>query len=357
MFSMLLKQPFFQNIGQQQTTSYQEKKAMKASTSGTQTTVFDVNQAPQTLAAMLAKGGEGEIYPLHKRPGVLVKRYFDDKLQKNGRYLEKKIEAMRALRSHFAGLNTSWPAISVYNDNQQWIGYAMKKVEGKTFRSLAHAMLYKTTAPNLNRKDVTTMMLDWLESIEKLHANGVMIGDYNLSNFMWDPKTLKVGFIDCDSYQIKAAGLDYRCLVGSPDLTAPEHHGKNFNEVVRTPESEYFSIAIILFMCFMLGRHPYDIVDGEDPVTNLRNGQFAYGEGNNGKRNIPKGAWYNIWSHMSYNMKSLFIRTFTEGPLDPSKRATISEWKDVLKVYLRELDKGFHDSEMKPAHPKSAVRK
>lgn len=309
---------------------------------------------PQELDKLLAKGGEGEVYPLKNRPDILVKLYFPEKLAKSKNTLQSKIDAMVSIRYKFKEhKNISWVAIPVYDDNKQWIGYAMAKLQGFPLRTLAHAMLYKKYAPNLNRLDIAKLMLAWINDIELLHNNGVMIGDYNLQNFLWNPNTYKVGFIDCDSYQIRDNnGNFYPCLVGSPDLTAPEHHGKDFKDIVRTPESEHFSIAIILFMCFMLGRHPYDIIGGADPVKNMQLGEFAYGVGNGGNKKIPKGDWYNIWSHMSYDMKSLFIQTFTDGVRQPKKRATLKDWQRILNKYIREINQGYHDIQIRPAKPK-----
>lgn len=316
--------------------------------------VYDRIGEPQQLGDLLAKGGEGAVYPLKNRPEVVVKLYFPEKLAKTKNTLQPKIEAMVSLRPKFReNKHISWVAISVYDDKKQWIGYAMPKLQGYPLRTLAHALLYKKYAPNLNRLDIAKLMLAWINDIEMLHKNGIMIGDYNLQNFLWSPDTYKIGFIDCDSYQVQdETGKLYPCLVGSPDLTAPEHHGKDFKHIVRTPESEYFSIAIILFMCFMLGRHPYDIVGGSDPVKNMQSGEFAYGAGNGGNKKIPKGDWYNIWSHMSFDMKTLFIQTFTDGAKDPKKRATIKDWKRILNKYIREIGQNYHDIQIRPAKPK-----
>lgn len=316
-------------------------------------TVYSRIGEPQSLAKRLAKGGEGEIYPLQKKSDVVVKHYNQEVLAKNHTNLISKISLMQQLRPAFKGRNMSWPAIPVYDEQQQWIGYAMPMIEGRTFRSLAHAMLYKKYAPNLTREHIVIMLLDFLQQVEFLHNHDVMIGDYNLNNFMWHPQKFTVGFIDCDSYQIRHQGKYFPCLVGSPDLTAPEHHQKAYKDIVRTLESEQFSIAIILFMCLMLGRHPYDILDGEDPVKNLQSGKFAYGKGNRG---IPKGPWYNIWSHMPYRLKTLFIQTFTEGARDPSRRASIADWTEALQVYQKEMKKGFHSTEIVPNQPKSSER-
>lgn len=106
-------------------------------------------------------------------------------------------------------------------------------------------------------------------------------------------------------------------------------------------------------MCLMLGRHPYDMLDGEDPVKNLQSGKFAYGKGNSG---IPKGQWYNIWSHMPYKIKTLFIQSFTEGVKQPEKRVTIETWLAHLRIYERDLNKGYHAIEIIPAAPKNPVK-
>lgn len=90
---------------------------------------------------------------------------------------------------------------------------------------------------------------------------------------------------------------------------------------------------------------------GEDPVTNLKRGDFAYGVGNKG---IPAGPWYNIWSHMPRRLKTNFITTFTEGANDPAKRTSLEEWLDVLTLYSKEIDKGWHEVAITPSKPKSS---
>lgn len=179
-----------------------------------------------------------------------------------------------------------------------------------------------------------------------------MIGDYNLNNLMCDPQSDCVSFIDCDSYQIRIGARHYPCPVGSADMTAKEQQNQPFAKLVRTAQSEAFSLAIILFKVLMLGRHPYDIVGGADPVQNLCRGDFAYGLGNRG---IPRGHWYNIWSHMPHRLKTLFIQTFTEGADQPQRRPTPAQWLEALLIYRRELDKGWHARDILPAQPKAAT--
>ena len=316
--------------------------------------VLDRNGAVKQLGAELARGGEGTIYPLTDRADILVKCYHDKKKKKNRKTLRNKLQAMVEVHPQFGNPNLSWPLLSVFNAQGEWIGYAMRRVSGVKMHCLAHAILYKKHFPNLTRVALVQILLNLVTQVEQLHQQGVMIGDYNLNNFLCDPQTLQVGLIDCDSYQVQLAGVRYPCPVGSPDLTPKEHHGMNYADVVRNPQSEVFSLAIILFKCLMLGRHPYDVVGGEDPVSNLKAGNFPYGKGNSG---IPKGDWYNIWSHMPYRLKSLFVSTFVEGATDPQQRPSLADWKQALQLYQTELNKGWHETAMRPAQPKSSERR
>lgn len=313
-------------------------------------TVYDLHHQPQPLGELLASGGEGEVYPLQSRPNVLLKHYHERELQKRSASLQAKLEAMRQVQQLRGDKGLSWPLIHAYDAQQRWVGYCMYRAEGVPMFKLAHAMLYQKYFPGLDRRRLVDYLLNLVHQVQKLHAQQVMVGDYNLQNILCDPDSDRVTLIDCDSYQITINGQHYACPVGSADMTPKEHQNQPFERVVRTPESEAFSLAMVLFKCLMLGRHPYDIVGGADPVQNLCHGDFAYGIGNRG---IPKGAWYNIWSHMPHRLKQLFIQTFTEGADQPHRRATPGEWQEALTIYRREMDKGWHTTDIKPDQPKT----
>lgn len=316
-------------------------------------TVYTPDGTPANLGSEIGGGGEGTVYEVQtntpNQNNILVKIYHNTQKQKT---LEKKIDTMRVMPIRDEKF-ISWPISPVFDVNKNWVGYAMRRISGVPAFYLAHPYLYNKDKyfPNANRGLVVNALIDLLKKIDLLHKEKVFIGDYNLNNIFFDPKTYKAYLIDCDSYQVKG----FPCPVGSPDMTPKEHQGKKFDQITRTLESEYFSIAIVLFKCLMLGRHPYDIVGGADPVENLKNGNFPYGKGKNGKENIPKGNWYNIWSWMPHYMKNCFIQTFTDGADNPKARVTTKEWIDNLTRYRNDLNKGyFGDGEMCPQHPKSS---
>lgn len=313
------------------------------------TIVFDPAGNRQELAPALAQGGEGVVFPLKSRTDVLVKCYHPEVLRKRAQSLDAKVRVMVDMKEQFRG-SLCWPSVRVFDQAGNWRGYAMRRASGVSMFKLAHAMLYQKHFPGLDRRHVASYLLDLLSRIEMLHARGVMVGDYNLQNLLCVPGTSVVELIDCDSYQVRTGGQLFRCPVGSPDMTAPEQQNQSFDRIDRTLESERFSVAIVLFKCLMLGRHPYDMVGGDNPVANICKGHFPYGQGSHG---IPQGPWYNIWSHMPFRLKSLFIRAFADGAHTPSMRPSLREWAEALQIYRSEMDKGWHELNMKPASPKA----
>lgn len=311
--------------------------------------VYDKQGHPEILGSLLARGGEAEIYLLPNKSHIVVKKYHQPILAKRGREFQRKIDLMHRIDG-FNTQNLCWPLILSYDQNQQWIGYAMRRAKGIPMAKLAHAIAYEEYFPGVDRKRLLSYLLNFLDIVNKLHQKNIMIGDYNLNNLLIDPETDQVTLVDCDSYQINIDGEFFPCEVGSADLTPKEHQNKPFKDITRTLTSEYFSIAIILFKALMLGRHPYDIVGGADPVHNLCQGIFPYVSKN--KNDIPKGCWYVMWTHLPDYLRSLFIQVFTDGANNPNKRPSLLAWRNGLNRYLRELNQGIHTNAIKPALPK-----
>jgi DNA-binding helix-hairpin-helix protein with protein kinase domain len=322
--------------------------------------VFDSAGQEQRLGNEIARGGEGAVHVLAARPSVVVKLYHDDLLARRGKPLREKVDAMLGLRQAFKDAPLAWPAIAVFDDRGTWRGYAMRRVAGLPLSKLAHPMLCRKHVPDLDRRHVVRMLTAIVKTLGGLHGAGVCIGDINLNNFLYDHATGNIALIDCDSYQVAVDGRAYPCLVGAPDMIPPEHHGVNLADVRRSPESDLFSLSILIFRCLMLGRHPYDFVGGGTVLENLRQGHFPYGSGGAapGREGaIPAGPWYLIWSHLSFELKSLLIRTLKEGATDPSKRVRPSEWLIAFDKYAFGLTKGHHDAALRPTQQKSSGRR
>ena len=322
--------------------------------------VFDKTGKAQAIGDEIARGGEGAVHALASKPSVVVKLYHAELLARRGGQLREKVDAMVGLRQSFDTSELAWPAISVHDEHGTWLGYAMRRAAGVPLAKLAHPMLCRKHLPGLDRNDVVRLLVAIMKALGRLHGAGVYLGDINLNNFLYDHATGSVTLIDCDSYQVAVEGRLFPCVVGAADMIPPEHHGMSLAQVRRTAESDLFSIAILIFRCLMLGRHPYDFVGGGTVVENLRRGHFPYGTGGVAPGRdgaIPAGPWYLIWSHLTFEIKSLLIRTLLNGAGDPAARARPSEWLVAFEKYAQGLDKGYHDIALRPALQKSAERK
>ena len=316
-------------------------------------------------SARVGGGGEGVVYAVN-RPGdgkkIAVKVFSEKTLNENEKRdsLSRKIAAMVEIgkRDNCALINfpmAAWPQLSVYGEDGAFVGYGMRLAEGKTLLRLAHPMLYKEHFPGMDREKVADMLFRLWESAQFLHARDICIGDVNLTNFLCNDR-YEGCWIDADSFQVGG----FPCPVGRPEMTPPEHLDKNYEDIVRTPRSDLFSLAILTFQCLMLGRHPYDHIGGEgNSVDNLRKGHFPYTTGNAppGKQGaVPTGPWYRMWSHYTFKIKKLFARAFKEGAGDPLKRPSSGEWMSTLKEYVGVLRSptayGKHSRDMKPAEEK-----
>lgn len=305
------------------------------------------------LAPALAQGGEACVHPVPMYANAVVKMYHDHVLDKRGVALRAKVEAMsgepqfQRLKAHpYLG----WPWFSVFDEQGRWRGYAMRKAQGVRLNILAHSMAYRDHFGSLDRPTQVDYLLTLFEIIEQLHNSSVYIGDYNPANFLCEPGTALVSLIDCDSWQIKVNGRAFHCPVAAADMLPPELHNQNLDRVERSIESERFSLAILLFKVLMLGRHPFDVIGGASPIENIRHGHFPYGVGGGG---IPKGQWFNIWSHLPFDIKTQLVKTFKQGASDPCQRTSLSEWLNLLHLYRRNMSRGFHETALIPHKPKS----
>ena len=297
--------------------------------------VFNESGDARQLAGLLTKGGEGEIHAVLDTPRALVKLYHPHIVQTRGAQLRDKIACMVSQKQHFTSTTLGWPQFSVVDAKGNWLGYAMRRIEGHSMFSMANPALFEKQFPTLNRLDISLMMQSLVQQVQQLHSQGVMIGDYNLRNFMCHPATRRVGLIDCDSYQLTNP-QHFPCLVGTPEFSPPEHQQQAYGHLTRTLASEAFSLAVILFKCLMRGRHPYDQVGGGTPVSNMQSGLFPYAN----EQGVPPGQWLGLWHKLPLYVRELFKQTFGLGANHPAHRPTLDQWQHAFKQYVTDLRQG-----------------
>lgn len=270
-------------------------------------------------------GGEGKIFEIKNEPNIVAKIYHKDKLTTN------KLEKLTLMTSKNIAIDgVCWPIELIKNEKGEVLGYIMPKADGKTIQTqiMTKPALLRNF-PNLDRKNLVELCMDFLFMVRKLHDLNIIIGDINPNNILINKRGI-LYFVDTDSYQVE----NYPCPVGTVNFTAPEIQGKNYADFLRTKEHELFAVTTMLFMLLLPGKPPYAQQDGEEQSKNIRAMQFPYPFSDKSTGKAPEGPWRNIWSNLPYSVKECFYKTFSDN-----KRHTIEELINVMKKYYELLNK------------------
>jgi len=321
----------------------------------------DKNNKEAILEDEIGRGGEGVICTIKGYPDAVAKIYYEDKRDKDRENKIKflidkflKSQVNENLYKNKLKLNEKFyknlkkeltiPITRLYYENE-FVGYVMRKVNGRALKTfLAGDKRLLALYPNAKRTDLVDLCINFLVKVDYLHSLNILIGDINLNNILADKNDLtKCYLVDIDAAQVD----NMPCPVGTDEFTPPNLQGKNFKNVLRTKEDEYFSIAIALFMILFLGKHPFSRFDGSSPAENIKKHLFPYPLGRNYKelhQNAPRGFYKNIWTHITKKLQEKFYETFVND-----KRFTPAEWIEALKGYKWAIEKkGIYTNELAP---------
>lgn len=285
------------------------------------------------LVKRISGGGEGTVYTIDKPVPFVAKIY---KKEKNERRKYEKIKLIIEKGIGCEGI--CFPVAFLYNTSKEFVGYMMPLASGKEMqRCMAGKMLIEKNFPNWKKIDTVKLCVTILKKIKYLQDRNIIMGDINPANIMIVSPT-EVYFVDTDSYQIE----DLPCPVGTVNFTAPEIQGKNYGTFLRTKGNENFAIATLLFMIMLPGKPPYSQQGGEDPGKNIRNMDFSYPLGLDTNKKTPEGPWRFLWSHLPYQLKEYFFKTFKRGEAysDEKSRLSVDDWLHVFESYLKNLNSG-----------------
>ncbi len=204
----------------------------------------------------LGRGGEGCVCEVLNETGLVLKQYFEpvptlqsEKLRQMVRMKNEAIEAYAA-----------WPMDVVTNPQGQTTGFTMKKLNGYVpLHHLFSPMDRKKMFPDKGFNFLVHVARNLATAFHTLHHAGLVMGDVNEGNILVNAKGY-VCLIDCDSFQVaRDDGKGYFfCEVGVPRYTPPELLKlSTFSDIVRSKNTDNFSLAILIFQLLFLGRHPF----------------------------------------------------------------------------------------------------
>lgn len=228
-----------------------------------------------SVAELIGKGGEGVVYAVKGRSGLAVKIY-------NTGLRAEREDKVRAMVGEGLAVKTdlvAYPGDVVTDGRGNFLGFVMRLVSG--YRPLHELYSPKSRQRHFQKADyrfIVHAALNVARAVGKVHQTGCVIGDLNHSGVLV-AQDATVALIDADSFQFTLNGKSYPCVVGVPDFTPPELHGKNLASVQRTIEHDNFGLAVAIFHLLFMGRHPYagryggpDISMGDAIAQN----RFAY---------------------------------------------------------------------------------
>lgn len=285
-------------------------------------------QLVELASPPLHTGGEGEIRSVIRMPRLAAK------IMAKGVFVQE--EKLRLIRDRLLFSTTDFavcaPRELVYaaKDRRQCIGCLLNyeanlKPLFQVLRELRDGR--RTVCAGLR------LALNVSQAFTAIHQADAVIGDVNDSNILASANDRAV-LVDVDSFQVRAGSVVFRCTVGRPEFTPPELQGVRFETIDRTPASDNFGLAVVVFSLLMRGYHPFAAGysgPGNAPplATRIRQGAFPNALGGiphfHPKRTAPS------FGALPSELQKLFRQCFEGGHRDPFVRPSAAEWCQVLQ--------------------------
>lgn len=193
---------------------------------------------------VIGSGGEGSVFHHPRDPQSAIKIYEQPTLEH-----ERKLKAF--LSSRFVlPQEVAAPQILIFNQSNRVIGFSMNFFKGtKPIREFSNRKF--RIAHGVNNRQIITVSLHEATLLDRIHAQGIVVGDLNDQNVFF--ANLTSYFIDVDSWQFDV----WPCPVATESFLDPNLYGINLSlKPVFKPAQDWYSYAVTLFRSLLLV-HPY----------------------------------------------------------------------------------------------------
>ncbi|MGU3421431.1 hypothetical protein [Methylobacterium sp. D54C] len=240
--------------------------------------VVDDAGRPIRLGAVLGQGGEGAVYEVVSRPGLVAKVYHKPLSGERA----DKIRVMGLMGNDALGRLAAWPSgLLMEGSGRAPVGLLMPRVSGR--KDIHNLYSPKSRRSEFLRADwrfLVRAAANTARAFAAVHAAGCVIGDVNHGGVLVG-QDATVTLIDCDSFQVMHGGRRFLCEVGVETFTPPELQGRSFQGVVRDASHDDFGLAVMVFLLLFMGRHPFAgrfSGAGDMPISRaIEEHRFAYG--------------------------------------------------------------------------------
>ena len=286
-----------------------------------------------TVARQIGEGGEGIIYEVQGNLTLVIKVY----KEAIDRDKEDKLIYMASISTPELLKFAAWPTDVIKNPSGKIAGFVMKKlVAFVPLHMLFSPMDRKKVFPDKGYNFLIHVARNLATAFHQIHQLGIIAGDVNEANVLVS-KTGMVALIDCDSFQIKNGNHYHFCEVGIPRYTPPELLERgSFDQVVRTENTDSFSLATLIFQLLFLGRAPFTGInlskeDFEEEKA-IKLGEFAYSLRRANKKLSP--AKYSLDLNI---LTPGVVNSFHEAFENRIARPMPRQWVNDLEVLSKEI--------------------
>ncbi len=285
-----------------------------------------INGKTCTIICELGRGGQGIVYKVNYDGGEYALKWYIQKY-KDAFYdnLKSNVE-IGAPNDHFL-----WP-IALSNREKGSFGYIMK-LRPAGYEEVGSFILVKTRFSSIDALINAAMQI--CTAFQQLHIKGLSYQDMNDGNFFINPHTGDV--LICDNDNVAPDRINMG-IVGKTGYMAPEIVEK---ETMPNRHSDYFSLAVVLFILFYMNR-PFDGLRAtripcftEEAERKLYGKNCVFIMDPNDTSNHPvAGLHTNVirrWPLFPRVLREAFIKTFSKEAIqNPMKRVIDKEWQVIL---------------------------
>ncbi|MBI4136644.1 hypothetical protein HY469_01125 [Candidatus Roizmanbacteria bacterium] len=210
--------------------------------------IIDGKQIRLHQVDQLGAGGEGVVYKSRVEKDILAVKVYH---QPDARRAQK-LQTFLAKSWTLPISKIAMPLQLVYDVKGRTIIGLTMPLLSSGFEELMSLSNKKYRASFLvNTRMVADIFLDGGHTVNTIHQNGLVIGDFNDLNGVF--RGTEMLFIDVDAWQFDT----FPCPVGTEQFLAPELYGIDLSsKPVFRPEHDWYSFAVMLFKSLLLV-HPY----------------------------------------------------------------------------------------------------
>jgi len=285
------------------------------------------------ISKEIGKGGEGAVYELENYSDLVLKIYSEPITSSKIR----KLKLMTSMSNSQLEKYVAFVKDVVSDSKGNVCGFAMKKLSNYVpLHMLFSPMDRKKIFPDKGYNFLVHVARNLATAFHSCHEAGLIIGDVNEGNILVNSQGM-IALIDCDSFQIKDGSSYHFCEVGIPRYTPPELLEKTtFDNVIRTTNTDSFSMAVLIFQLLFLGRHPFagknNSKEDIDEETAIKKYWFAFSIRNRFNKLMPPNDSYDI-KNLTDKLSDLFHSSFEKREDRPKPINYVKE----LGTYLNDL--------------------